>query len=141
MNRHDYDQYLARFDACDYDGVLSYYAPRFELSFAGYSFRSREEVKNLYRFLHAHVKETVVVEEFMGSETFVAMEARVVLTGIRDLTPQALQAQGLGRLGPLAAGQVVEIPQFIHYHLHEGRITRALCAVFIPGPPQRHGPE
>ncbi|HTY49111.1 MAG TPA: nuclear transport factor 2 family protein [Steroidobacteraceae bacterium] len=134
MNRRDYDDYLARFNACDYDGVLAYYAPRFELSFAGYSFTTREEVKSLYRFLHAHVKETVVVEQFLGSETFVAMEARVLLTGVRDLTPQLLAAQGLDRLGPLAAGQVVEIPQFIHYHLQDGKITRALCAVFQPGP-------
>ena len=137
MNRRDYDEYLARFNACDYDGLLSYYAPQFELSFAGYSFTSREEVKDLYRFLHAYVKESVVVEQFIGSETFVALEARVLLTGIKDLTPQVLQARGLGRLGPISAGQVVEIPQFIHYHLHEGRITRALCAVFLPA--QRAG--
>jgi len=33
MNRQAYDQYLERFNARDYEGVLSYYAPQFEISF------------------------------------------------------------------------------------------------------------
>lgn len=29
----------------------------------------------------------------------------------------------------MTVGQVIEIPQVIHYHLHNGKFRRALCAV------------
>ena len=133
MDRAAYDDYLRAFNARDYDGVLAHFADRFELSFAGYVFRTREEVKRFYRFLHAHVDERITVNRYASDAATVAMEADVRLEGLSDLTPAMLEAEGLGRIQPLAKGQVVTIPQFIHYHLDgEGKIVRALCAIFEP---------
>lgn len=134
MDRAGYDRYLAAFNARDYDRVLDHFADAFELVFAGYVFRTRDEVRRLYAFLHAHVDERVTVHSYVSDGRMVAMEADVRLEGLSDLTPAMLAAQGLDRIQPLAKGQVVTIPQFIHYHLDEqGRIVRALCAVFEPG--------
>jgi hypothetical protein len=129
MNRADYDRYLACFNARDYDGVLSFWAEEFDLAFAGYHFRNKAEVKAFYAFFHQYANESVRVTAWVDSPGMVALEAVVRLEGIRELTLQVLEAQGLGRLVPLQVGQVVEIPQYIHYHLRDGLIVRAGCAV------------
>ena len=54
------------------------------------------------------------------------------MSALDDLTPAALASHGLERLVALQRGQVMTIPQFIHYHLQAGKIVRALCAVFEP---------
>jgi len=139
VNRAAYDRYLARFNACDYAGVLDFYADEFEIVFAGYSLRSRLAVLRFYRFLHEYLRETIAVDHFAADERLLALEVRVRIEGLRDLSAPVLEAAGYGRLFPLREGQVIEIPQFIHYHLAGGKIVKALCAVFEPGPPQRLG--
>jgi len=130
LDKAAYDRYLAAFNARDYDAVLDFYADRFELSFLGYVFRTREDVRNFYAFLHAHVAEHIILTAFVSDERMVALEADVRLEGITDLTPEMTAAAGFPKLAPLARGQVITIPQLIHYHLEDGKIVRALCAVF-----------
>ena len=48
------------------------------------------------------------------------------------MTAKALAEQGLDGLVTMKKGDVVVIPQFIHYHLENGKIVRALCAVYEP---------
>ena len=129
MDRRHYDRYLAAFNARDYDGVLSFWAEPFELSFAGYRFTRKAEVKAFYAFFHAYVDESITVNAYVSDERMVAMEVVVRLAGRRTLDAATLAAAGFERLVPLAEGQVVEIPQFIHYHLQDGKIVRAACAV------------
>jgi hypothetical protein len=132
MNRSDYERYLQQFNARDYDGVLSHFADHFELVFAGYVFRTKEEVRRFYAFLHGYVNETVTVHSFVSDGRTVALEADVQLEGIKDLTLEILAEHGYDRIVGLKAGEIVTIPQFIHYHLEDGKIVRALCAVYEP---------
>jgi SnoaL-like protein len=133
MTRDDYERYLRLFNARDYDGVLAHFADQFELVFAGYIFRTKEEVRRFYAFLHAHVKESVTLHAFVSDRHMVALEADVRLEGIQDLTAEQVAEAGYERLATLKRGEAVTIPQFIHYHLNgEGKITRALCAIFEP---------
>jgi len=132
MNRRTYDQYLKHFNARDYDAVLTFFAPEFEVSFAGYSLRTPAAVRSFYGFLHHHVRETIQIDAFVSNDDMIAMEARVRLEGLRELTPQIARAAGFERLMAPAVGQVLEIPQFIHYHLRAGKFVKALCAVFEP---------
>jgi hypothetical protein len=129
MDRSLYDRYLAAFNARDYDAVLAFYAESFELTFAGYRFTHKAEVKAFYAFFHAYVDESITVTAFVSDARMVALEAVVRLVGRRELNAATLAAAGFGGLVPLAVGQVVELPQFIHYHLREGKIVRAACAV------------
>ena len=129
MDRSHYDRYLAAFTARDYDQVLSFWAEPFELTFAGYRFTRKAEVKAFYAFFHAYVDESITVNAYVSDARMVAMEVVVRLEGRRALDAATLAAAGFDRLVPLAAGQVVEIPQFIHYHLRDGKIVRAVCAV------------
>lgn len=129
MNRTDYDRYLACFNAKDYDGVLSFWADKFDLQFAGYRFTTPDEVRRFYAFLHEYLKETITVTAYVNDAHMVAMEAIVRIEGLKPLDQATLDAAGYGRLVPLAVGQVVEIPQYIHYHLCDGKIVRAGCAI------------
>ncbi len=129
MNRAEYDRYVADFNARDYAAVLSRFADAFELHFAGYVFRTREQVLDFYTFFHRHVEEHVNVHRFVADPDTVALEADVVLHALDDLTPAMLAERGFDRLVSLRRGETVTIPQFIHYHLENGKIVRALCAV------------
>jgi len=130
MQRSRYDEYLRLFNARHYDGLLAFFADEFEVVFAGYALRSRAEVKQFYSFLHEYVDERIDITRYVSDGLTIAMEADVVLTGKKTLTPEILKARGLERIVGLQQGQTVTIPQFIHYHLHEGKFTRALCAVY-----------
>ncbi len=133
MDQQAYRAYLDCFNRRDYDGVLAHFSDDPEIGFAGYAFRGRETIRAFYAFFHDHVTETIAIRRFVSDADMIAIEAVVRLEGRKDLTHAALEARGLGRLVPLAAGQIVEIPQFIHYHLRDGKFTHALCAVFEAG--------
>jgi hypothetical protein len=127
MNRSEFDLYLEKFNARDYLGFLEYYADKFELVFAGVSLKSRKEVLNFYAFLHHYLNETVIVDRFVSDENMIAMEARVRIEGVVDLTAEMIAASDYPGLLPLKAGEVVEILQFIHYHIVDGKFVRVEC--------------
>ena len=135
MERRIYDDYLRKFNARDYDGFLAFWDDHdVEISVAGTSLRSKDQIRKFYAFLHAYLREEIILKKYISSDEMIALEATVRITGLQALTAETLQAQGLRGFLPLAAGQVVDIPQFIHYHLRDGKITKALCAIFQPAP-------
>ena len=126
-SRKDFDVYLSKFNSRDYKGFLDYFADRFEMIHVGGNLKSREEVMKFYEFLHRYVKETVIVDRLLMDQDTIAMEARVQIEGIRELSPEAVAASNYPRLKPLKAGQKAIIPQFIHYHLVNGKIVKVEC--------------
>ena len=135
MKREAYERYLQLFNARDYDAVLDHFAPAFELTFAGLVFRTPDEVRRFYTFLHDKVEEQVVLKAFVSSDVMVALEADVRITGVKPVSPEEAAEAGLAGLVFPPPGQVVVIPQLIHYHLVEGKIVRAVCAIDVPPPP------
>ena len=129
MTRADYEEYLRRFNARDYDGVFDYYGPDAELSFFGVTLRSRDELKRFYGFLHAYASERITLERFAASDDLVALEAVVRIEGLRDLDAATLAAHGYDGLHPIRAGEVIEMRQMIHYHLRDGRFSSVRCAI------------
>lgn len=130
MKREQYDEYLRRFNARDYDGLLEYFAEDFEVSFAGYVLRGRQAVIDFYSFLHQYIDERIEIHRYVSDANTIAMEADVKLKGIKELTPEILASKGLDRIIGLKPGQEHTIPQFIHYHLENGKFVKALCAAF-----------
>jgi hypothetical protein len=126
-NRNDFNAYLSKFNNRDYQGFLDYYADPFEMIHVGGNLRCRDEVMKFYHFLHSYIRETVIVDHLVMDETMIAMEARVQIEGIRELTAEAIAASDYPRLKPLIIGQIAVIPQFIHYHIVNGKFTRVEC--------------
>lgn len=129
MNRKAYEDYLTKFNARDYEGVLACFAEDFEIRFAGYTFRGRQDFMRFYGFFHEYVNESIRLDAIACSDELLAIEGCVRLEAKRDLTPEILAAQGLERIFPLRAGQVVEIDQFIHYRMESGKFVKVVCVV------------
>ena len=132
MNRDDYNRYLAAFNAKDYDGVADFYADPIHMDFFGISLRSREDLKDFYRFLHAYVHESVTVRNFASSETLTAIDGIVRIEAYRDLTRETLDAHGAKGFFPMVAGQIFELRQFIFYTIKDGKIAQTECAMLPP---------
>lgn len=132
MDRGAFDTYLQKFHARDYEAVLDYYADDLEVGFAGYVFTTKQHVREFYAFFHTYVKETIQLDRFCSGGDMMACEARVKLECFKDLSQDALNAQGLDRIVSLSAGQVITIPQFIHYTLRDGKFTKVECVVSAP---------
>lgn len=126
-NRKDFDAYLARFNCRDYEGFLDYFAGEFEMIHVGGNLKGREEVLKFYNFLHSYIKETVIVDRLVMDEQTIAMEARVRIEGIRELTPETVASSPYPRLKPLKVKQKAVIPQFIHYHIVNGKFVKVEC--------------
>jgi len=126
-SRKDFDAYLAKFNSRDYGGFLGYFADKFEMIHVGGNLRSREDVMKFYNFLHHYIRETVIVDRLVMDEHTIAMEARVQIEGIRELSPEAVAASAYPRLKPLKVGQKATIPQFIHYHIENGKFVKVEC--------------
>jgi hypothetical protein len=126
-SRRDFDVYLAKFNNRDYKGFLDYFADKFEMIHVAGNLKSREEVMKFYRFLHSYIKETVMVDRLVMDRDTIAMEARVQIEGIKELTPEAVAASGYPKLKPLKVGEKAIIPQFIHYHIENGKFVKVEC--------------
>lgn len=129
MTREDYDRYVAAFNARDYDAVFDFYAENPRMAFFGIEIRTRQQLRDFYTFLHAHVRETVTVERFASSDELVAVEGLVRIEAFADLTREALDARGMEQFFPIAKGDVQELRQYIHYHLNDGKIVSVGCAL------------
>ena len=123
----DFDIYLEKFNNRDYGGFLDFYADKFEMIHVGGNLKSREEVMQFYNFLHEYIKETVIVDHLIMDSAMIAMEARVQIEGVKELTPEFIVASGYPRLKPLKAGQIAVIPQFIHHHIAKGKFVKVEC--------------
>jgi hypothetical protein len=130
IDRNAFDEYIKRFNARDYQGVLEFWAKHFTVSFAGYTFHGPEEFIGFYRFFHEYVGESLNIDEFIANETLLAIEVRVHLQGKKELTAAGLKEAGYERLVVPPLGRTLEIPQFIHYHVAGGKFTSVVCALF-----------
>lgn len=132
LDRARYDQYLAAFNAKDYDGVADFYVDPPRMEFFGIVITSRQALKDFYSWLHSAVKESVTLRNFAASETCTACDAIVRIEATRDLTREELDAKGATGFFPIAKGEVQEIRQFIFYTVQDGKIEQVEAAL----PPQ-----
>lgn len=130
MDATAYDRYLRLFNARDYEGVLTHFAPDFEIRITDQiRLRGRDEMLRFYAFLHDHLEERIEIERFAASDALTAVEARVCLRCVKTLSAEALAAQGLAGMFPMTVGQALQIPQVLHYQLQDGKINRVVCMV------------
>jgi hypothetical protein len=79
MNRKEFEVYLDKFNARDYDGFLGYHADSFEMIHFGGSLKGREEVMKFHDFLHHYLNETVIADHFVSDDKKNPLEAQVGL--------------------------------------------------------------
>lgn len=133
MTLEEYENYLALFNAKDYDAVFDHFTEDCEIVFGGYCFSGKPAIRQFYAFFHAHTKEAITLQRYLSDGETVALEAVVRLEGLKDVSPEMMAERGLHRLAAMPKGMTIEIPQFIHYHLENGKFKKALCSIFEPG--------
>jgi len=135
VTRDQYQQYLDSFNGMDYDRVLEFWAPQFCVWVQGQIlFDSPDSLKRTYAFLHAHVTEEIFMKHFLSDQNNVFMEADVRITARQTMTQEALDEAGIRAIMSIEAGTAIDIPQFIHYHLENGKFKTGVC--LVSGPPR-----
>jgi ketosteroid isomerase-like protein len=130
MDRTEYQRYAEAFNARNYDAVYDYYADDVEIAFFGVNLGSRDEFKRFYNLLHEHMIETLTISKFASSPELVALEGTIRVEATKTLPASTLEAAGLPITFAIEAGQVLEMQQYIHYHLNEaGKITSVGCTL------------
>lgn len=129
MTRKDYERYAEAFNNRDYDAVFDFYSENPRMAFFGIEITTRQQLKDFYSFLHSYVRETITVEKFAGSDELAAVEGVIRIEAFRDLTREALDANGMEQFAPITTGDVQEMRQYIHYHLKDGKFTSVGCAI------------
>ena len=129
IDRVAFDEYVRRFNSRDYEGVLEYWAKIFTVSFAGYTFHNREEfIDKFYKgFFHQYVNESLHIDQFISNENLLIIEARVHIQTKKELTHEAAVAAGYGNMRTPPLGKTLEIPEFIHYHVADGKFISVVC--------------
>ncbi len=134
MDYKGYTDYLASFNVGDYDKVLSYFTPEKALCVLNGQklFGTPEELRSFYGFLHSYVHEEILVDRFVADTDNVFIECCVRITGKKDMTQKDIDDSGFSNLQPIVRGQVIEMPQFIHYHLKGGLFEEVICLTSEP---------
>lgn len=129
MNRSEFETYLGYFNNRAYEQVHRYFADDIVLKFAGYELAGKNSIRRFYRFFHDHVDEHIIVHQFAGDDENVIIDVTVRLEAKKSLTSAALKANGYERLVSLGRGEVVEIPQFIHYRIEKDQFKEIRCVI------------
>ncbi len=120
---------MEHFNTRDYEKVHRYFADDIVLKFAGYEFAGKNSIRRFYRFFHDHVDEKIIVHQFAGDDKNVVIDVTARLEAKKALTPATLKENGYERLVALRQGQVVEIPQFIHYRIEKDQFIEICCVI------------
>lgn len=130
MNLAQYQQYVACFNARDYDGLHAFFADDVALHVNGYELKGKAGIARFYDFFHDHVRETVFLRRFIEGEDMDFADVVIRFEGLKDLTAEQLAARGFAKMTPVPAGVSVEINFFITYERRDGKIVLIRCGIF-----------
>lgn len=74
-------------------------------------------------------------ERYLAAFNSKDYDAIVRLEAFRDLSRETLEANGCGEFHPMAAGDIIELRQFIFYTVADGKITQTECVMLPPEQP------
>ena len=129
MKRTEFERYLSFFNTRDYVKAQEFFADNIVLKFAGYEIVGKKNFSDFYRFFHQYVSEQVLVRQFAGDDENIIIDVVVRLKGEKTLSPDMLKEEGYDRLAVPAEGEVLEIPQFIHYRIENGKFVEIRCFI------------
>jgi ketosteroid isomerase-like protein len=132
MTPADYDRYLAAFNGRDYDGVLSFLHPEVTLDTMGYRIRGHQGVRDFYGWFHQYAREEITPLKIASDGDLLFVEARMRLTGLKELSQAELDRRGFGRFTAVPEGLSVDVILFLHYELEVGRFRQIRCASYLP---------
>lgn len=133
MTQEDYHRYIEAFNARDYARLESFFADDFALENAGFRVEGKRAFREFYAFFHEYAREEVTFKEFFPGRSGFVANVVIRFTGLKDLSPEILEAKGYAGMTPVPAGASVEVEFYIHYLLNEAGLIRHIKgAVWVP---------
>ena len=131
MTPERYAEYLAAFNARDYDTVCSFFSDDIVLYTEGHTIRGEEGIRTFYQFFHEYVREQIEVKRFVSDDNFLFAEATMNLTGLKHLSQAKLNEEGYHRFVEVPEGLQVSVNLFLHYDLEGALFKEIRCSTFI----------
>jgi ketosteroid isomerase-like protein len=125
MNRSEYDRYVAAFNGRDYDTLHSFFTEDVSMEVRGVQLKGKAAIRGFYDVFHQHVREHIVIEEFIpGEEAFAAL-GTIEFTGLTPFTRANLYRKtGYSWRKELAPGEVYLTHQMLWYNMRDGKVCR-----------------
>ncbi|MBC2776006.1 nuclear transport factor 2 family protein [Parasphingopyxis marina] len=121
MNATDYEDYIACFNANDFDGFGKYYHDDVVFNLGDKKqIIGRENILDFYRDVKSKVRETLDVVSSVGNEDFLAVHVRTEFFGLEDW-PDFIA-------GPLMKGEAINIESLGYYYLKDGKFAEIMGA-------------
>lgn len=117
-----FEDYLAAFNANDYDKFGAYYAEDIEFLGLSATLRGRDTILDFYRGVEKRLVEKVDLISFVASDTMIAAEIRVTLDPLEDWPDFGPS--------PLVKGERKQSLVFLFYDVADGQFTRIRSARF-----------
>lgn len=132
MNRQEYDEYIAAFNARDYDLLHSrFFHPDVQIWTVGHVMDGQKGVRAFYDYFHEYVKEQIRVLKFAQYEGGIFAEVGLELTGIKNLTREINVAHGFDDFPVIEKGPTYKSILFADYELKDGKIYKVRCAEYL----------
>lgn len=121
MTQDDYADYIARFNANDFEGFGRYYCDDVEFRLGDKKLiTGREAILDFYRDVKSKVRETLDILAVAAGPDTLAVHVRTEFFGLADW-PDFIA-------GPLMKGDTLNIESLGFYYLRDGRFARILGA-------------
>lgn len=121
MNITDYQDYIACFNANDFEGFGKYYHDDVVFNLGDKKqIIGRENILDFYRDVKSKVRETLDILSTVGDDNTLAVHVRTEFYGLVDW-PDFIA-------GPLMKGQALNIESLGYYYLKDGKIAHILGA-------------
>ncbi len=78
------------------------------------------------------MNESLHIDQFISNENLLIVEARAHIQTKKELTREAAVAAGYGNIKTPSLGKTLEIPEFIHYHVADGKFVSVVCMDSAP---------
>ena len=121
MNKIDYEDYVARFNANDFEGFGRYYHDDVVFSLGDKKqITGRDNILDFYRDVKSKVRETLEILKVAADQDALAVHVRTEFVALVDW-PDFIA-------GPLMKDETLNIESLGFYYLRDGKIARILGA-------------
>lgn len=132
LTRSDYERYVRAFNARDYETLFAFFDENAVLEAHGFALRGKREVQRFYDTFHAHVRETVTINEVYECGDTMIADVKINFFGERALTSSVMEGLGLPAGPDVPKGADFDIHYLILYETKDGLVTRINTAVYEP---------
>ncbi len=132
MDKNRYQEYIAAFNARDYDRVCSFFTPDVVIYTEGHAIRGQQGIRDFYQFFHAYVDEKIQVTKLVSDENHLFAEGVMHLTGLKTLDQATLNQKGFPNFVEVPKGLKVTVNLWLHYDVKNGLFNEIRCTSYLP---------